>query len=387
MINSSWLVLYLKWDELVSIASNLRNGIPCKLGENFSLGHFNMVRRIYFVDGISWVARVRMPALDTVFGSREVLDRMTSLRGEIACMKFLGAKTSIPVPAIHGYSINPANKVGAPYVLMDYIHCTVAVDLQVARKCESGFFGTADQDRRFKERMAEIQVELSSFRFELIGWLYQDEKTEEFFIGPEIETGKGPWETSMDYYSDLASHALKVCVSDGEVDVQTSASFALPILFEHLIALYGKDGTGPFSLTNRDFRAHNILVNDEFKIIGVIDFDIVMAAPIELVAQYPTLTGLDREAPGYVETRPLAIERIQMTKPKLEEYKNFVAAAEEVRMGEGEGGGIASLMLSDAASVVRGLVQFLGHQKSVNDKWMEAYLRHLRETVSDSRKV
>jgi hypothetical protein len=91
----------------------------------------------------------------------------------------------------------------------------------------------------------------------------------------------------MDYYTDLANHALQVCVADAAPDVQTSCSFAIPILFKHLISLYGQNSStgGPFSLTNRDFGAHNLLVNDDFEIIGVIDLDGVMAAPIEVVAQ------------------------------------------------------------------------------------------------------
>ena len=102
--------------------------------------------------------------------------------------------------------------------------------------------------------MASIQVELSSFKFNQIGILYQDERTLDFFICPEIETGKGPWTSSMDYYTDLSNHALQVCIADAEPEVQTSCSFAIPILFKHLISLYGQNSSrgGPFSLTNRD---------------------------------------------------------------------------------------------------------------------------------------
>lgn len=79
----------VKWDALTSISSGLRSGIPCNFGENFSIGHFNMVRRIVFADGISWVARVRLPQLNTVFGDREVLDVASTLKVEIASMEFL----------------------------------------------------------------------------------------------------------------------------------------------------------------------------------------------------------------------------------------------------------------------------------------------------------
>ncbi|MCJ1244536.1 hypothetical protein MMC30_001734 [Trapelia coarctata] len=373
----------VKWDVLASLSSSLRNGIPCDFGERFSIGHFNLVRQIVFADGVSWVARLRLPQLKAVFSNLEALDNASVLKVEIASMKFLKAKTSIPVPEVYSYSVDPTNDVGALYILMDYINGTVATELQIAKSCDAGLFGTADQDRRFRQQMAGIQVELSSFKFDQIGSLYQDEKISDFFIGPDIETGKGPWTSSMDYYNDLANHALQVCVADAAPDVQTSCSFAIPILFKHLISLYGYNNRGgPFSLTNRDFGAHNLLVNDDFEIIGVIDFDGVMAAPIEVVAQLPQLTRLDREPPGHVETRPFAIDRIKRTEPKLKEYKNLVEMA-ELRMGSSKKGEvtIANIMLLDATSVFQGLRRYASHQKFVNDKWMDAYLRLVREHV------
>jgi hypothetical protein len=78
----------VKWDVLASISSSLRNGIPCEFGEKFSIGHFNMVQRIVFADGISWVARLRLPLLKAVFGDREALDNASTLKVEIASMKF-----------------------------------------------------------------------------------------------------------------------------------------------------------------------------------------------------------------------------------------------------------------------------------------------------------
>jgi hypothetical protein len=57
---------------------------------------------------------------------------------------------------------------------------------------------------------------------------------------------------------------------------------------------------------------HNSLLNDDLKIIGVIDFDEAMAASIEM-----EFLGLER---------PFAIEHkhIKMTEPKFKEYKNLV---------------------------------------------------------------
>ncbi|KAG9502074.1 hypothetical protein J7337_007790 [Fusarium musae] len=372
----------LNWDHLLSLSSALNNGVPCTFSQKFSIGHFNMVRRIDFTDGTSWVARVRLPELRTVFGDREVLDVASTLNVEVSSMKFFKAKTSIPVPAVHSYSVDTNNEVGAPYILMDYIHGTVATELRDANEYEGGLFGMPDQDRAFRKQMAEIQATLSSFKFSQIGSLYQNKETSDFFIGPETETGKGPWSSSLEYYQDLSNHALQVCVQHASPEVKTASSFANPILFRHLMSLYRqqKPSKESFSLVNRDFGAHNLLVNENFQIVGVIDFDGVMAAPIEVVAQYPVLTGLNREPPGCVETRPAAIERIERTKPKLMEYKEMLAAAER-KLGNDDKGAtpIADLLLSDAASVFQGLVRYQGHQVFVNDQWMEAYLKLIRD--------
>ena len=46
---------------------------------------------------------------------------------------------------------------------------------------------------------------------------------------------------------------------------------------------------------------------------------------------------------------------------------------------------IASMMLSDAASIVQGLMQYSSHQKHVNDNWMKAYARLLHEHVKSEQ--
>jgi hypothetical protein len=291
------------------------------------------------------------------------------------------AKSSIPIPEVYFYNVDSTNEVGAPYILMNYVHGTVATELQEAKNCERELFGTPDQDRKFREQMASIQATISSFTFSQIGSLYQDEQTSDFVIGPEIETGKGPWVSAMGYYTDLASHAINVCEFSTAPEVRTGSSFFIPILFKELMSMYCDGGSisGPFRLANRDFGAHNLLVNDNFEIVGVIDLDGVMAAPSQVVAQYPVFTGLDREPPGYVETRPLALERIRETEPRLEEYKKLVEMA-EAKITTNEGATpVSSMMLSDGASIFQGLRGYASHQRFVNDMWVEAYLTLLHK--------
>lgn len=108
-------------------------------------------------------------------------------------------------------------------------------------------------------------------------------------------------------------------------------SFALPVIFTSLMKRSGgSDGNSsnghaaPFCLTNRD-----LLVDEEFHIVGVFDLDDIMAAPYEVAAQFSVLAGLDPEPSGHVETKPMPLERITKMEPLIREYNGKVKEIEE----------------------------------------------------------
>ena len=75
------------WQALASIASKVRGGLSCSYADRFSMGQFNMVRRLNFDDGVSWVARIRLPPE----ASAAELSKYDSRRAfdiEIAAMHF-----------------------------------------------------------------------------------------------------------------------------------------------------------------------------------------------------------------------------------------------------------------------------------------------------------
>ena len=78
-----------KWNVLADIASKHRGGMPCCYEDKFSIGHFNMVRRINFEDGVGYVARLRLPD-EEMCAEREALAGLKVMEVEIASMKFFG---------------------------------------------------------------------------------------------------------------------------------------------------------------------------------------------------------------------------------------------------------------------------------------------------------
>ena len=280
--------------------------------------------------------------------------------------------TNIPVPDIYLYDLDPKNKVGAPFVLMEYINGTTASDLRERKECDPDVFGTAEQDARLRQQMAHIQVDLARCRFDSIGSLQLDEKDNGFFIGPETVTGLGPWKSSFSYYDDAAEYSLKSCVSEDELSSRNS--FAVPLVFKDLVRRFCSDETGSFSLTNRDFGFHNVLVDENFSIIGVIDLDGVMAAPKEVVGQFPSLCGLDPPAPGISPSNPLVLEREEKEKPLIESYAALLS-----EYADGPERQIFADIMTTPHVLIRGLNDFQMHQDFVNDKWMKSFLYLLRK--------
>ena len=63
---------------------------------------------------------------------------------------------------------------------------------------------------------------------------------------------------------------------------------------------------GPFALTNCDIGFHNILLNENLSIIGMIDCNTVKTAPIHVVAQIPGLSDMMIAKPGLATMKPMA---------------------------------------------------------------------------------
>ena len=255
---------------------------------------------------------------------------------------------------------------------MEYINGTTAMELSERKECAPFVFGTEEQDARLRQQMAHIQLDLARCRFDSIGSLQFDEKDNEFFIGPEIVTGLGPWKSSFAYYNDIAEHALKSSASRD--DLTSRHSFAVPLVFKDLVARICSDDTGPFSLTNRDLGFHNVLVDEHFAVIGVIDLDGIMAALKEVVGQFPVLSGLDPPAPGFPPSNPLVLKREQKEKPLIESY-----AALLERLADGPERQIFADIMTTSHALVRGLGAFEMHQGFVNDRWMKSFLYLLRK--------
>ena len=74
-----------RWDNLLAICSELREGISCKMSQKFDFGTQNLVRLVHFEDDVKWVARVALEDVDERMAA-SLEDQMNS---QVATYKFL----------------------------------------------------------------------------------------------------------------------------------------------------------------------------------------------------------------------------------------------------------------------------------------------------------
>lgn len=131
--------------------------------------------------------------------------------------------------------------------------------------------------------------------------------------------------------------------------------------------------TGPFYLTNTDFGFHNILIDADFNVRGVIDCDGFVSAPLHVAAQIPCFSGLSLDTPGLETKKPLAIKYGKSTQLATERFLKILADTELSLKGEQLKPNLTDAILSDGAYMWRGLESYNSHQAWVNTQRLQSF--------------
>lgn len=311
-IYTTWKKKLLKTENLKAIGrliDKYRGGVPDSLSGP-QKGAFNAWIRLKFVDGGSAVMRIPLPG-KTMFPEEKVCR-------EVAVMRFLTEKTSIPVPFVlySGTTEESPDGLG-PFIIMEFIEHEH--DLVDALNTP----GIPYEDRPIldpcisKERlhsvygqMAEIMLQFSQHTFDKIGcigsmdegdsWvvthrpltLNMNELVQLGNVSPHV-LPQGPFDTSTSYYLALADMHKAHLLAQRDDEIQPSQfrhMYVARCLF-HRLAREGRlskfGDLGPFPLFNDDFRPANVLANADFQVTGAVDWEFTYAAPAEFAYAAP----------------------------------------------------------------------------------------------------
>ncbi|KAK3682840.1 hypothetical protein B0T22DRAFT_502042 [Podospora appendiculata] len=248
-------------------------------------------------DGSLVIARVRLPRHPDVPATVREEDEAYGITCEIATMEFVRQRLSaIPIPCLYAYE-GPGSQlaadVGATYMLLE------------------GFYGNTLQDVEFDicnlpvatqehimMQWTRVQSELATLTLPQIGSVCSISPSGEPVIGRLAASSgaelrdAGPFSRAVAYFTAVANAAA------GKLD---SSARLGALVFRDILdktTLFGDMSTvEQFPLNHMDLGTQNILVDDRFNFVAIIDWEFAQTAPWQ-VNRYPMpfpLLGLDTE--------------------------------------------------------------------------------------------
>ncbi|PGG96085.1 hypothetical protein AJ80_09873 [Polytolypa hystricis UAMH7299] len=253
----SGLLVQMNVAELVNQASALNSGKLCvfkpgkHLGPGSLMGCANYHGLLSFEDGEEWLVRIPRTGFTDI--PIELIDYFVT--SEYATLKFLES-TKIPSPKTHGLGItsDPKNTVGVNYVLIQ----------KLPGKPYYQYSATPEQITHVLRRVADIVIELNCHPFRKVGSLLcQDGNISVSPIASNrcIHLGKhGPFSNAVDYFTSIAEQYLDL-ISTGQVHTT-----------------YPKEAFLFYDVL-RQLTGDHILVDDDYNITGIIDWQFARCVP------------------------------------------------------------------------------------------------------------
>ncbi|EPS30806.1 hypothetical protein PDE_05758 [Penicillium oxalicum 114-2] len=218
---------------------------------------------------------------------------------EYATLKFL-EQTKIPSPKPYAYGLasDPSNRVGVSYILMQAMP-------------GSPFYASHASDaqkQRVFEQLADIMIEIRKYPVQLAGsFVMQDGHTKLSSIASNrfaVLDTYGPFETSLDYISSITEQYLDL-TPDGQIHhtYPLEAFLFYRFLHDNATKIAASDIAGKFFLKHVDDKGDHLLVDEDFNITGIIDWQFARTVPAteafgpsyvtaELEALYSENTGV-----------------------------------------------------------------------------------------------
>jgi hypothetical protein len=284
----------INFDKLVETCSSLRDGMPCKVVEEY-FGFYNLIYDIEFEDGFRWVARV--PLMHRLYQCEEDPEleeevQMKLFESMLAAQTFARMKKSVFAPAIYASFLNRSNDVGIPYYLMQKLG-DWRLDEVIGHKNE------ASLRIAFSDLAREMVSLASPPYFSQIGSLFA--KEDEFHVGPvlcytsldddPVQLDKrGPYSTVEEYFLAALNRHTSAALRDANRELYyqvTRLRQMLPCFVDQ------RFNNGPFILSPFDWDARHIFLSDDNTISGVVDWDYATVVPLQAFFRYPTFMMRD----------------------------------------------------------------------------------------------
>lgn len=340
--------------ELIRLATQLNNGIPCKFepgkytGVDATMGCSNYHCWLIFDNGERWIVRIPRTGFSDV--PSELAEYL--VESEYATLKFMEA-INIPTPKVYGYGLasDPSNRVGVYYIMMQAL----------PGKPYHAHEASPDQKSRVIEQVADYLVEISKHALSCIGsFIMKNNQPEISAVASNrfVAFGTyGPFNSSSDYITSIIEQYMDL-IADGQLHHShpLEAFLFYHFLRENKDSLTKPDLPGQFFLKHVDDKGDHLLIDDEYNITGIIDWQFARIVPAaeafgpsyvtaDLASLYSSSSGLSAD------------DRLLADALRSRGCKNLAAFAEGNETMRRFHHGLANELTKDEArEVLRGMV-------------------------------
>ncbi|CAK7264334.1 hypothetical protein SEPCBS119000_000940 [Sporothrix epigloea] len=355
-------------------------GVPVTISTPFSAGMYWVCFELVATDGRLVIARVRLPQHPNSPVDRCPEAESYQIECEIATMNYVRqALPKVKIPRIYAYEpagSDRAAKAGAPYMLLEGFYGNTLLDVHL------NMFQLPDQESTQEHIMSQwtqMQTEIATISLPGIGSIAAVSPEGKPVLGrlasakAEGLLEEGPFETSAAFFRAVADAGVRLVPPKSAADSAISWKDLGRLVFFDIVqntALY-EDDCEKFPLNHMDLGTQNILVDDDFNFLAVIDWEFAQTAPW-VVNNYPmtfSLTESDAELerilndPGHLAHKNCTL---QDRSRKLYVSKFREAEAALKLAGRGLDGSFADV-LDTAPSRIYACFTNLGHQPEVDE--------------------
>ncbi|KAH0553043.1 hypothetical protein GP486_006762 [Trichoglossum hirsutum] len=260
---------------------------PCVVSQNFARGACAIVFEIALKNGDPIVARLSPPSITPTFRSTS---SEYKTKNYAAWLRYLRTHTDIPVPEVYDACAISKNAIRAPYILMQAIVGRNLLD----HGTRLAIYPIPDEKRlKLFHNLASLMAQAYRCQFTAIGGLEMCPNTGQFAIVSSQNFDGSPFNSAKDYYHCVANN-IEACFHNyrTSTDPEVKAhSIFLPWIAKRMVMEleFGTSGIdrGPFALCHEDWAFHNLILGDDYKINGIIDWEFAMALPLDALPRVP----------------------------------------------------------------------------------------------------
>jgi aminoglycoside phosphotransferase (APT) family kinase protein len=281
------------FDALSSIATRLHDNIPCYIPAFLDVseqavpdaeskqildqtGGQNCNLDICFTDGVVWIVRLRFEEPTVLPHDAQATISISA----VETLKFL-ARTNIRTPEVFHHSCD-ASEIGTPYMLME----------KLPGKPLQWSDASAQQKTKVMEQLVDVFLELERHPFPATGSLSQGGSVGPFaqghmFMSPSKSLG--PFSTLEESLTSILTHEIDM-IKGGELSTLATDNFLTHLWrLQHLPSLLASATDDHFYLKHADDKGDHILIDEDYNITGIIDWEFASTETKSLAFSSPCM--------------------------------------------------------------------------------------------------